>query len=150
MPRFVTSVDVSAPVLQVFDFFVRPANLLRVAPPKLHLNLEEAPEQLQLGSRLTLVSRRWGLRYRGVTEVIVFESGVSFVEEQKEGAFRKWVHAHRFEATATDGTHVVDEIDYEPPGGMLGLMLTPAAVERELNEFFRYRDERLAEILGRR
>jgi ligand-binding SRPBCC domain-containing protein len=80
--------------------------------------------------------------------VIAFQPGLYFLEEQKEGAFRKWVHAHRFEATANAGTHVVDEIDYEPPGGMLGLLLTAGAVERELNDFFRYRNAKLAEILG--
>jgi ligand-binding SRPBCC domain-containing protein len=73
---------------------------------------------------------------------------VYFLEEQKEGAFRKWVHSHQFEATANAGTHVVDEIDYEPPGGMLGLLLTAGAVERELNEFFRYRNEQLTGTLG--
>ncbi len=150
MPRFVATVDLLAPVAQVFDFFRKPANLLRVSPPHLRLKLEDAPDVLQLGTRLTLVSRRWGLRYRSVTEVTAFEPGASFVEEQKEGAFRKWIYAHRFEATPDGGTRVTDEIDYDPPGGMLGLMLTPAAVERELNEFYRHRNEKLAAILGRR
>jgi ligand-binding SRPBCC domain-containing protein len=148
MARFVTTVDLSAPIAQVFDFFRRPANLLRVAPPSLHLQLENPPDVLQLGSRLALCGRRWGIRYRSVTEVIAFQPGLYFLEEQKEGAFRKWVHAHRFEATANTGTHVVDEIDYEPPGGMLGLLLTAGAVERELNEFFRYRNEQLTGTLG--
>ncbi len=148
MPRFVTTVDLSVPLAQVFDFFRKPANLLQVAPPALHLQQENPPDELQLGSRLTLCGRRWGIRYRSVTEVMVFEPGVCFVEEQKEGAFRKWVHVHRFEATANAGTRVVDEIDFEPPGGMLGLILTPAAVERELNDFFRYRNAKLATMVG--
>jgi ligand-binding SRPBCC domain-containing protein len=148
MARFVTTIDLSAPIAQVFDFFHKPANLLQVAPPALHLQLENAPAELQLGSRLILSGRRWGIRYRSVTEVIAFEPGVYFLEEQKEGAFRKWVHAHRFEATANAGTRVVDEIDFEPPGGMLGMLLTSAAVERELSEFFHYRNEQLAGILG--
>jgi ligand-binding SRPBCC domain-containing protein len=150
MPRFVATIDLSAPVAQVFDFFRRPANMLRVSPPYLHLQLEDAPDDLQLGARLTLVSRRWGMRYWSVTEVTALEPGVSFVEEQKEGAFRKWVFTHRFEAIPDGGTRVTAEIDYETPGGMLGLLMTPAAVERELTEFFRYRNEQLAAILGRR
>jgi ligand-binding SRPBCC domain-containing protein len=97
---------------------------------------------------VALVSRRWGLRYRGVTEVIAFAPEAFFIEEQKEGAFRQWLHAHRFAATAAGGTRVTDEIDYEPPGGLLGLLLTPAAVERELGEYFRYRNEQLVELLA--
>jgi ligand-binding SRPBCC domain-containing protein len=148
MARFATTADLSAPIAKVFDFFRSPVNLLRVAPPALHLQLETAPDELQLGSRLVLCGKRWGIRYRSVMEVIAFEPGAYFLEEQREGAFRTWVHAHRFEATVNAGTRVVDEIDYEPPGGMLGLLLTTAAVERELNEFFRYRNAKLAEVLA--
>jgi ligand-binding SRPBCC domain-containing protein len=150
MPRFVASVVLSESVAPVFDFLRRPANLLRVTPPDLHLQLDDAPEELQLGSRLTLRTRRWGMKQRSVTEVVVFEPNVLFVEEQKEGAFRSWLYTHRFEATADGGTQVLDEIDYELPGGMLGLLLTPALVERELTTFFRYRNDNLAEILASR
>ncbi len=150
MPRFIVAVDVSAPLPRVFDFFRRPANLLGVTPPGLRLQLEEAPDELQLGSRLALVSRRWGLRYRGVTEVTAFAPDAFFIEEQKEGAFRRWLHAHRFAAMPDGRTRVTDEIDYEPPGGLLGLLLTTAAVDRELHDYFRYRNERLAEMFGAR
>jgi ligand-binding SRPBCC domain-containing protein len=150
MPRFVATVNVSAPVAHVFDFFRNPANLVRLAPPALQLQLEHGPQELQLGSRLTLSGRRWGVRYRSVTEVIAFEPGVLFVDEQKEGAFRRWVHTHRFEDLPTSGTRILDQIDYEPPGGLLGLVLTPAVVDRELDEFFRYRNAKLAELLSGR
>jgi ligand-binding SRPBCC domain-containing protein len=147
MPRFVAAVDVAAPLARVFDFFRNPANLVGVAPPALQLQLEDAPQEIRFGSRITLASRRWGLRYRSVTEVIAFEPPVAFVDEQKEGAFRQWVHTHRFEDLAGDGTRVVDQIDYEPPGGLLGLVLTPATVESELAAFFRYRNAKLAELV---
>jgi hypothetical protein len=150
MPRFVARADVSAPLTQVFDFFRKPANLLRATPPSLQLQVENAPAELALGTQLTLVSRRWGMRIRSVTEVVAIESNVCFVEEQREGAFRKWVYAHRFEGRPDGGTSIVDEIDYEPPRGMLGLVLTPAVVERELSEYFCYRNEKLAEILAMR
>src|SRR5260370_1336738 len=82
----------------------KPANLRRGSPPGLQLQLEAAPEALQLGARVTLVSRRWGLRYRSVTEVIAFTPDSSYVEEQKEGAFRQWRHSHEFQATPDNGT----------------------------------------------
>ena len=148
MPRFVARADVSAPLTQVFDFFRKPANLMRTTPPGLQLQVENAPAELALGTRLTLISRRWGMRNRSVTEVIAFEANVSFVEEQREGASRKWLYAHRFEGKPDGGTSIVDQIDYEPPGGMLGLTVTPSVVERELSEYFCYRNEKLAEILA--
>jgi ligand-binding SRPBCC domain-containing protein len=149
MPRFVTAVDLSVPLNQAFAFFRNPVNLIRVAPPALQLQLESGPAEVQLGSQMTLVGRRWGLRYRSVIEVIAFEPDACFIEEQMEGTFRKWIHAHRFRAFADGATRVLDEIDYEPPGGMLGLLLTPAAVEHELKEYFHHRNGALAEILTR-
>ncbi len=148
MPRFIVSTELSVPVERAFDFCSRPANLLIVTPPALQLAIENAPEKLALGTQLTLVSRRWGLRYRSVIEVVVFDPNQRFVERQREGAFGNWQHAHRFEEGANGTSQLVDEIEYEPPGGMLGLMLTPAVVACELGEYFRYRNEKLAAILS--
>jgi ligand-binding SRPBCC domain-containing protein len=148
MPRFETSQDFAAAVERVFDVFSRPANLLRVMPPDLHLRVLEAPERLELGSRVTVQGRRWGLGQRVTSEVTAFEAGVGFVQEQVSGPFRRWVHAHRFEALPDGGTRVSEAIDFEPPGGVLGLQLTAAVVERELLRVFAHRKDRWAELLG--
>jgi ligand-binding SRPBCC domain-containing protein len=148
MPRFESAQSLPAPLARVFDFFSRPANLVRVSPPELHFELVSAPERLQLGSRLTVKGRRWGLPQRVVTEVTAWEPEQMFVDEQREGPFRKWVHAHRFEALADGGTRVSDCIDFETPRGLLGLVVTAAAVERELNWVFEYRRQKLAELLS--
>jgi ligand-binding SRPBCC domain-containing protein len=133
---------------RVFDFFRRPACLLEVSLPDLHLRLLDAPELLERGSRLTVQVRRWGMTQRVITEVIVFEEGRLFVEEQREGPFRTWTHERRFEALADGGTRLTEQIDYDPPAGLLGMMLTAAVVERELNRAYAYRAEKLAELLG--
>jgi ligand-binding SRPBCC domain-containing protein len=148
MPRFVVSAELPFPAARVFDFCSKPASLLNVTPPALQLAIENAPEILALGTRLTLVSRRWGLRYRSVLEVVVFDPNRCFVEQQREGAFGRWQHTHRFEELANGTSQLVDDIDYEPPGGMLGLMVTPEVVERELGEYIRYRNEKLTAILS--
>ena len=49
--------------------------------------------------------------------------------------------------TETAGqTELVEMIDYEPPGGLLGLAMTPAVVERELAQAY---FERVLRVLGR-
>jgi ligand-binding SRPBCC domain-containing protein len=148
MPRFIVSAELPVPVARAFDFCSKPANLLSVTPPGLQLAIQNAPEKLALGTQLTLVSRRWGLRYRSVVEVVVFDPNRCFVEQQREGAFGNWRHAHRFEERPNGTSQLIDEIEYEPPGGMLGLMVTPTVVERELGDYFRYRNEKLAAILA--
>jgi ligand-binding SRPBCC domain-containing protein len=135
------------PVAEVFDFFAQPANLVRVSPPELHMRLVEGPERLALGSRITLKGRRWGIPHRVVSEVTAFEPGVRFVDEQRRGPFARWVHSHRFEAVP-EGTLVHDQIEFEPPGGVLGLLITARRIESELAAIFAYREKKLRELLG--
>jgi ligand-binding SRPBCC domain-containing protein len=147
MPRFETTEDLRAPLTRVFDFFSRPANLLHVSPPELHFQLLSGPQQLQLGARVEMRGRRWGISQRIVNEVTVWEPQARFIDEQREGPFKKWVHTHRFEVLPEGGTRVTDTIDYETPGGMLGFILTAKAVERELQRVFEYRRQKLAALL---
>jgi ligand-binding SRPBCC domain-containing protein len=82
-----------------------------------------------------------------VGDVTAFEPPAAFADTQVEGPFRKWVHAHRFEAV--DGaTRVSDRVEYEPPGGMLGLVATAAMIERDLKWMFECRTAKSAELLG--
>ena len=69
------------------------------------------------------------------------------VLEQRQGPFRKWVHTQRLEATA-DGARLSERVDYEPPGGLLGLTVTAAFLERELTALFAFRRAKLAQLLG--
>jgi ligand-binding SRPBCC domain-containing protein len=147
MPRFETSQDFAFPVGRVFDVFSRPAHLERVMPPDLHFRVLEAPERLELGSRVTVQGRRWGLGQRVTSAVTEYEAGVCFVQEQVSGPFRRWAHRHEFAALADGGTRVRESIDFEPPGGVLGLQLPAAAVERELARVFAHRREKWAELL---
>ncbi len=111
------------------------------------MRLLEAPPRIQLGSRVTLEGRRWGISQRIVSEIVLFDANRAFTDEQRQGPFGKWRHSHLFEAVP-GGTRVSDRIEYEPPSGVLGLVLNAAAIGRDLNWMYGYRGERLREILG--
>ncbi len=147
MPTFEISECYPTTPARAFALFRRPAERVRLAPPELHLRLEEAPDELQLGSRLTVRGRRWGVTQRMVSEITAFEEAALIVEEQRRGPFRSWRHAQRF-APSPDGVTITDAIEYEPPGGVLGRLATTEAIRRELERAFAYRRERLAELLG--
>src|SRR5262249_17507582 len=146
MPRFETVTDLAGPVGRVWEFLCRPANLVLVSPPEMHLRLVEGPEQLYLGARMTIAGRRWGIPQRIVSEVVAFEPNVLFVDEQREGPFRQFTHTHRLEPRS-DRTRMLDRIDYEPPGGILGLILTAGRIERELQSVFEFRAQKFKELL---
>jgi ligand-binding SRPBCC domain-containing protein len=149
MPVFERVACYPRPVAEVFDFFCQPAHLVTLSPPELHMRMKEAPDRLQLGSRIVVRGRRFGFGHRIVSEVTAFDPGSLFVDEQKEGPFGKWVHSHRFEAVP-EGTRVTDRIDFEPPDGLIGMMVTAQRIEKELERVFEFRHQKLTELLGPR
>jgi ligand-binding SRPBCC domain-containing protein len=148
VPRLDHSECFAAEVSRVFDFFRQPANRIAVSPPDLQLRLLSAPEVLQLGARIVVQMRRWGLTRRVVTEVVSLEEGTLLAEEQREGPFLSWSHLQQFEALAVGKTRLTEQIDYEPPTGLLRKMLTATLIERELKRAFAYRATKLAELLA--
>ena len=147
MPTFEHTETHPAPPERAFDLFRKPAERVRLAPPELHFQLIEGPAELQMGSRLTLRGRRWGVTQRMVSEITAFEDGVLIVEEQRQGPFRSWKHTQRF-TSAGNGVQIADVIEYEPPGGVLGRLATAEVIGRELVRIFSYRQEKLTELLG--
>lgn len=146
MPRFEREMCLTRPVAAVFDFFCHTANWIRLAPPQLHLRLVDGPDRLHLGASFTVKGRRWGLPQRVVSDITAFEPDTLLVDQQRQGPFGKWVHTHRF--AALDGeTRLVDQVDYEPPGGMLGRLVTAASLARDLEWVFAFRDQQLRELL---
>jgi hypothetical protein len=111
------------------------------------MKVAEGPELLELGSRVVLQGRRWGFPQRVVSRIVEFVPNEVFADEQVEGPFRKWLHRHEF-AVAPGGTRVTDRIDFEPPGGALGLLVTASFIERDLKWIFDYRSQKLRDLLG--
>jgi ligand-binding SRPBCC domain-containing protein len=146
MPVFETITVLTCPVERVWDFLSRPANLVAVSPPELHMRLVDGPEVLTLGARITAQGRRWGISQTITSEVTAFTPPVQFVDEQRQGPFGKFVHTHTLEALP-EGTRMTDRIEFEGPGGLLGLVLNAARIREDLERVFEYRAKRFREWL---
>jgi len=149
VPQFTDSVLIPTASAVLFHFLRTPANLPLLAPPELHLEVVAAPPVLELGSRVELKGRRWGMAQRSVVEITALEIDQLLIEEQHAGPFRQWKHVYRLEAVDANRTQLDDEVTFEPPGGMLGLVVTAAFVQRDLTVFFQHRNRRLLELLSR-
>jgi ligand-binding SRPBCC domain-containing protein len=147
MATFERTIDVARPVAEVFDFFSRPANLIVMSPPDLHLKLVSGPERVQLGSRVKVQGGAWGFSLTVENEVTAFEPPHRFTDEQRQGPLGKWVHTHRFEEIP-GGTRIVDRIEFASPTGMLGMLVTEDMIEKELEGVFEYREKKVRELLG--
>jgi ligand-binding SRPBCC domain-containing protein len=146
MPVFETQVVVAAPPQAAFDFLANPANLALVTPPDLNLKLVDGPPRLSLGARITARGSKFGIPQMIVSEVTAFEDGVTFTDAQVSGPFGKFVHTHSVEAVP-EGTRITDRIEYESPGGLIGLYLTNDRIRRDLEALAEFRAQRFKELL---
>ncbi len=134
-------------VSDVFAFFLRPANRLSLASPELQMELLAGPEVIELGTRMTWRVRRLGISQRIVSEITALQPDQLLVEEQREGPLRKFIRTLRFEEVP-EGTRLTEAIDFEPPGGLLGLVVSAGMVQRDLETALVYRDRKLRELFG--
>lgn len=145
MPNFSSALDLARGPAEVFAFLARPANLVQLAPPEMPLELVEGPEILRLGSQMTWKVRRWGISQRIVSEVTEYEENTLLTESHRQGPLKAWTHRRRFEACEA-GTRLHDEIDFELPGGILGMILTADMVLADIRKGLAYRDRKLAQM----
>jgi ligand-binding SRPBCC domain-containing protein len=136
---------VARPVVEVFDFFSDAGNLQAITPDWLDFSiLTPRPIAMGPGAVIDYRLRVRGLPIRWRTEIPVWEPPHRFVDEQRRGPYRVWIHEHRFIARA-EGTEVVDFVKYLPPGGWLVNWLF---VRRDVETIFRYRQAKLREVFS--
>lgn len=145
MAEYHATLEVPRPVAEVFAFLRRPANLLLLAPPELHLQLIEGPDLLVPAACVTWKMRRWGVAQTIVSEVTALTENTHLEEVQRRGPFARWRQRQVFEPTDT-GTRLRVEVEFEPPGGLLGLVLTEAFVRTDLDALSAYRAARLHDL----
>jgi len=146
MGRFEMEVRIERPPEAVFDWIIRPERMLQTNPPKMKVTLLEAPEAVSLGSRV-LARMEWsGPTQELLHEIIEFHPRQGFIEKQIRGPFGAFVHEHRL--TADDSaTILTDVVDYEPPPGLAGLIVTDSVIRNLLESSFSYRHQALKQLL---
>lgn len=149
MEIFEASVSLPCTVNEAFDFLVQPENIKLISPASMGLFFVSAPPKLTLGSQMHFKVQAYGVIREAVHEVTEFNPCSRFVERQTTGPMKHWVHEHTFEETA-EGVLVVDRISFEPPGGVVGLLITASRVLENLEAGFDHRHSRLEKLLARR
>jgi ligand-binding SRPBCC domain-containing protein len=147
VPTFEAAAEFACPPATLFDFLSLPVNLVKVSPPDLNLRLVEAPTRVEIGSRITIEGRNLGMRHRLTTVITELLPHELMADEQVEGPFRRYRQERRLSQTA-DGVRLAEFVDYEPPGGMLGLLLSKARLEHYLRELYEYRVRAMRALLN--
>ena len=147
MADFESSVTVNRPVERVFEFLLRPANVVKISPPSVGLQFTSAPEVMEVGSRLDFKMQAYGQVLTFLHEITIIDRPTKIVEQQVKGMFQKWVHEHVLETTPDGLTIIVDRIDFIPPGGLLGLLMTKGRIIEQLDDAYFHRNKQLKKLL---
>lgn len=149
MANYETRISLNNMPEAVFDFLIRPENSLAASPPGMQVTILDAPEVMQLGSRVTLQIQIPGHAQRFVHEVIEFERPRRIVVRQVEGVFKRYVHEQIVEPQG-EGVEVIDRVDFAPPGGLLGFLLTERRLREGMEHGFAHRHRLMKRRLERK
>lgn len=149
--RLHTTTFLPLPRPEVFDFFADAENLERITPPELAFAITTAtPIDIREGALIEYRLGLFGVRFGWLTEIVRWEPPYRFVDQQIRGPYRRWHHTHSFvEQAGPDGqpgTRMDDVVLWELPLAPFGEVAYPA-VRLQLERIFRYRQQKIREIL---
>lgn len=135
---------VPSPPERTFAFFSDAHNLERITPPFVKFRIVTPPPiEMRVGTRIDYRLRLHGISIRWQSEITQWDPPHGFIDEQRRGPYRKWIHEHRFRVK-DGGTRVEDHVTYAVPGGAL---IDRWFVRPDLERIFDYRQRVIAEIL---
>ena len=135
---------------RVFPFFADAGNLERLTPPSLRFRiLTPPPIEMAVGTLIDYRISLRGIPMRWQSEITEWEPPYRFVDEQRRGPYRLWVHEHVFISQAgaaqDGGTLARDTVEYAVLGGAIVQRLFVAS---ELERIFEYRNAALRDFFS--
>lgn len=144
--RLRTSMFLSLPQQEVFNFFAHAENLERITPPELSFRMiTPTPVVMGKGTLIDYRLKLFHIPFRWQTIISKWKPPHLFVDEQLRGPYALWVHTHRFEEVS-GGTAVSDEVHYRLPLSPLGEVVFPL-VRLQLQRIFQFRQKAIEKIL---
>jgi ligand-binding SRPBCC domain-containing protein len=138
--QFVKESIIPASVDEVFAFHERPDAFALLQPPWERVQILQPPRSLEVGTVVRLRTKLGPLWIEIIAEHVAYEKNRRFEDVMTRGPFAKWHHKHLFFPDA-GGCRLRDEIEYEPPLGLLGRFTAPLTVIPRLNRMFEYRHQ---------
>lgn len=131
------------PLTELFAFFAEPTNLARITPDWLRFRITSPqPVVMAEGTLIDYALRLHGIPLKWRSEITAWEPPYRFVDEQRVGPYRYWIHEHEFRDHG-NVTEVIDRVRYAVPGGTI---VNRLFVARDVAKIFAYRSAVLAAI----
>ena len=134
---------------RAWEFLSDPNNLKVITPQYMGFVIKSGADRPMFAGQFIqyIVTPLFGIKTSWVTEITQVKEGVYFVDEQRYGPYEFWHHKHFFKAIP-GGVELQDIVDFKVPFGWLGRKLTKGFIERELQQVFTYRNNKLTELFG--
>ena len=123
---------------QVFAFFAEASNLQRITPSELGFEIvTPQPIHVSEGTCIEYRLHLFCIPFSWQSEIQRWDPPEVFVDVQRRGPYKHWVHTHRFREEQ-GVTIIEDEVQYALPYTPLGELAYPL-VRLQLHRIFRYR-----------
>lgn len=146
MPQIERTVEIHAPLEQVFAFVTDVRNHPRVVPPRTQEQvLDTGDIPLRLDTVVRFRARYGGIWWRLASRITAFEpptplrpESAFFRDEQVRGPFGQWKHEHWFTTTPVGSTFLTDRFTYQAPLGPLGKLIEYLWLHRQLHHLLEH------------
>lgn len=134
---------------KAWDFLSNPKNLKEITPDHMGFHIVSGADRPMFEGQIIqyIVKPFPGYSTKWVTEITHVREGEYFVDEQRFGPYALWHHKH-FLSDIEGGVLMEDIIDYKIPFGLLGQLVQPFLVKKQLTQIFEYREAKLNELFG--
>ncbi|QDU17592.1 hypothetical protein CA11_54350 [Gimesia maris] len=146
MASFEASVQLNATPQEMFDFLIDTENILKISPPDTGLSFTKKPDKLYKGAILEFQIQGFGKVQEGTHEIIVFEEPTLFTEKQISGPLKSYTHEHHIVPAGENQITLIDRLEFEPPGGLLGFLITETKLLDLFDEGFYQRHQTLKKL----
>lgn len=136
MGAFQASVVIERTREVTYNYLRDPRNFLKLFPDSATRHLQtRLPDFLDKGAVIELSFKAMGSPIQILLEIIEVVENERIVVQQVKGPFRRWVHEQRFTDADNEQTLLTNIIDFDPPGGLLGILVTRKQVMVHLEEW---------------
>lgn len=136
MTRIQTSIQIQAPVEQVFEYYTNPDNIKESWPRDIVKDSENiSGQKSEEGSEMKVKGEYMGKQDEMLLEVSQKEQNKRLVTKQTEGPFQSWESTQIFQSNGNNSTKVDHTINYElPTTGKIANFLTGSQAEDKIRQ----------------
>jgi ligand-binding SRPBCC domain-containing protein len=134
-----------------WSFFSNPANLQAITPQNMGFQIlsHHHGTKMYAGQIIEYnVRPLFGIPIYWMTEITHVEDRKHFIDEQRFGPYQLWHHQHHFKEI-NGGVEMTDIVHYRNPLGILGNLANSLFVQKQLQQIFEYRIQKVEELFGK-